>query len=687
MNKEGKMSRESIEFEKIKKIIAELELHNYHYYIKNESLISDVEYDKLVKKLEDFEKNFPEFKEKMSITDKVGNDIKDTKFKKIEHKKPMLSLDNSYDTEDIKKFIERIEKAVDKDVYSLSYDLELKLDGLSISIVYEDGKLIQGVTRGDGNVGEDVTENIYMIKSIPKYLKQRISLEVRGEIVLPLSRFNKINEERLKNGEEIFANPRNAAAGTLRQLDAKIVEERELDAYFYFLIDPNKYEFNGKPIKTHGESLNYIKLLGIKTTGVCENLKNVSELEERIEYWNKKKESLDYETDGLVIKVDEIAVWEEMGERSKSPRWAIAYKFPAKQITTKLLGITWQVGRTGKVTPVAELEEVNLSGSNVKRASLHNYEEILRKDIKIGDTVFVEKAAEIIPQIIKSVKEVRTGLEIEIIPPEFCPSCKSKLIKEEGNVDFKCLNPVCPEKIKGGIEYFVSRNGMNILGFGEKIVEKFIEKGFLNDISDIYNLYLHKKELELIDKMGKKSIENILENIEKSKKNDYEKSLYSLGIPYIGKVVAKILAENSKNIDNLMLMEVETLLEIEGIGEKGANAVFEFFRDDKNIEIIRKLKEHGVNFQGEEKKEDKTNHSLEFIGNTFLFTGKLNVLTRTKAEELVEKLGGINARGVNKKLNYLVVGEDAGSKLEKAKKIETIKILTEKEFLIMSDKN
>ncbi|MGL4688209.1 MAG: NAD-dependent DNA ligase LigA, partial [Fusobacteriaceae bacterium] len=426
----------------------------------------------------------------------------------------------------------------------------------------------------------------------------------RGEIVLPLSRFNQINEERLEKGEEVFANPRNAAAGTLRQLDSKIVQERGLDAYFYFLIDANKYEINGKEIKNHRESLEYIKMLGIKTTGVCENLKDVSELEERIEYWNKKKESLDYETDGLVIKVDNISVWEEMGEKSKSPRWAIAYKFPAKQITTKLLGITWQVGRTGKVTPVAELEEVNLSGSSVKRASLHNYDEILRKDIKIGDTVFVEKAAEIIPQIVKVVKELRTGTEIKIIQPEFCPSCKSKLVKEEGSVDFKCLNLVCPEKIKSGIEYFVSRNGMNILGFGGKIVEKFIEKGFLNDISDIYKLYTHKEELQLIEKMGKKSIEKLLDNIEKSKENHYEKSLYSLGIPYIGKVVAKILAEHSKDIESLMETEIEKLLEIEGIGEKGAKAVFSFLKDDKNIEVIRKLKEYGVNFKNKEKQEN-----------------------------------------------------------------------------------
>ncbi|MGL5122893.1 MAG: NAD-dependent DNA ligase LigA [Fusobacteriaceae bacterium] len=677
------MSKKTIEFEEIKKIIEEVEIHNYNYYIKNESLISDVEYDKLVKKIEEFEKKNPEYKEKITITNKIGSEIKDTKFKKVEHKKPMLSLDNSYDTEDIKIFIEKIEKAVNKDLYPFSYDLELKLDGLSISIIYENGKLIQGITRGDGKIGEDVTDNIYMIKSIPKYLKERISMEIRGEIILPLSRFNKINKERLEKGEEVFANPRNAAAGTLRQLDSKIVEERELDAYFYFLIDSNKYKFNGKEIKTHRESLKYIEMLGIKTTGICENLKNISELEKRIEYWNKNKENLDYETDGLVIKVDDIAIWEEIGEKSKSPRWAIAYKFPAKQTTTKLLGITWQVGRTGKVTPVAELEEVNLSGSSVKRASLHNYDEILRKDIRIGDTVFVEKAAEIIPQIVKVVKEVRTGEEIKITKPEFCPSCKSKLVKEEKNVDFKCLNLNCPEKIKSGIEYFVSRNGMNILGFGEKIIDKFIEKGFLNDISDIYKLHFHKEELELIEKMGKKSIEKLLSNIEKSKKNDYEKSLYSLGIPYIGKVVAKILAEHSKDIESLMETAREKFLEIEGIGEKGANAIFEFLNNNKNIEIIKKLQKNGVNFKNKEKQEASKNYKIEFIDKTFLFTGKLNVLSRIKAEEIVKKLGGIISSGINKKLNYLVVGEDAGSKLEKSKKIETIKIMTEEEFLLM----
>lgn len=659
---------------KIENLRKEIERYSYYYYTKNQSLISDIEFDKMLKELEELEKKYPQFKKEISPTKKVGAiDLKESKFKKVVHKKPMLSLSNSYNIEDMKAFMERIDKSVDSNE-KLEYILELKLDGASISIQYENGKLVRAVTRGDGIEGEDVTENILAIESIPKYLKESVTLEVRGEIVLPISNFKKLNEEREKAGEEIFANPRNAASGTLRQLDSEIVRERGLDAYFYFLVEPEKYG-----MKTHKESLEYLEKLGIKTTGIADLIKSIDEMEKRIKFWEIEKEKLDYETDGLVIKLNDITLWEKVGYTTKSPRWAIAYKFPAKQVSTKLLDITWQVGRTGKVTPVAELEEVELSGSRVKRASLHNMDEIKRKDIKIGDRVFIEKAAEIIPQVVSSIKEVRTGKEKEVIAPISCPVCGTTLEKEEGLVDLKCPNRTCPAKIQGGMEYFVSRDGMNIQGLGSKIVEKMLELGFIKDVTDIYRLHERKDELVKLDKMGEKSVENLLDSIEKSKERPYSKTLYALGIPFVGKFMANVLAKKSKNIETLAKMSKEELIEIDGVGEKVAEAVYNYFMDEESLEIVEGLKKAGVNFKEEDEEIEPVNS--EFSGKTFLFTGKLEKFKRDEIKDIVEKLGGTNLSSVSKKLNYLIVGKDAGSKLTKAKELGTVTILTEDEFL------
>lgn len=659
---------------KIENLRKEIERYSYYYYTKNQSLISDIEFDKMLKELEELEKRYPQFKKEISPTKKVGAiDLKESKFKKVVHKKPMLSLSNSYNIEDMKAFMERVDKSVDNNE-KLEYILELKLDGASISVQYENGKLVRAVTRGDGIEGEDVTENILAIESIPKYLKESVTLEVRGEIVLPISNFKKLNEEREKTGEEIFANPRNAASGTLRQLDSEIVRERGLDAYFYFLVEPEKYG-----MKTHKESLEYLEKLGIKTTGIADLIKSIDEMEKRIKFWEVEKEKLDYETDGLVIKLNDITLWEKVGYTTKSPRWAIAYKFPAKQVSTKLLDITWQVGRTGKVTPVAELEEVELSGSRVKRASLHNMDEIKRKDIKIGDRVFIEKAAEIIPQVVSSIKEVRTGKEKEVVAPISCPVCGTPLEKEEGLVDLKCPNKTCPAKIQGGMEYFVSRDGMNIQGLGSKIVEKMLELGFIKDVTDIYRLYERKDELVKLDKMGEKSVENLLDSIEKSKERPYSKTLYALGIPFVGKFMANVLAKKSKNIETLAKMSKEELIEIDGVGEKVAEAVYNYFMDEESLEIVEGLKKAGVNFKEEDEKIEPVNS--EFSGKTFLFTGKLEKFKRDEIKDIVEKLGGTNLSSVSKKLNYLIVGKDAGSKLIKAKELGTVTILTEDEFL------
>ena len=664
--------------ERIKELRELIEKYSYYYYTLNESLISDVEFDKLLKELEDLEKVNPQYSMFDSPTMQVGSSLKNTKFSKVTHKEKMLSLSNSYNIGEIEDFIKRVDKLLENRKKP-SYVLEVKLDGLSISVTYKDGKLVQGVTRGDGVIGEDVTENILQIQSIPKFLKEKIDIEVRGEIVLPISKFQKINEKRLANGEEIFANPRNAASGTLRQLDPEIVKERGLDCYFYFVVGGEKYG-----IKTHREAFDFIEKIGLKTTGIDEVLTSVEEIDKRIEYWKDAREKLDYETDGMVLKVNEIEYWEVLGNTTKSPRWAIAYKFPAKQVSTKLLGITWQVGRTGKVTPVAELEEVEVSGSRVKRASLHNFDEIVRKDIKIGDKVFIEKAAEIIPQVVKSIKELRTGEEQEVLAPTTCPICGTALEKEEGLVDLKCPNPSCPAKVQGRFEYFVSRDGMNIIGLGQKIVERFLELGYLNDVTDIYRLSEHREEMEALEKMGKKSVENLLNSIEESKQREYSKVLYSLGIPEVGKFMANLLADESGSIDRLMEMTKDELLMINGVGEKVADSIINFFASEENLEIIEKLKGFGLNFSGE--KQSKVEKNV-FEGKTFLVTGKLTKFTREGIKKEIEKFGGKNLSAVSKNLDYLIVGEKAGSKLKKAQEIGTIKIITEDEFFnIVSEK-
>ena len=660
---------------KIEKMREDILKYNQYYYTNNESLISDVEYDNLIKELKELEEQYPQFKNVESPTEKVGaTNLRESKFQKITHKKPMLSLSNTYNEGEIGDFIERVRKLIPEDK-ELKYALELKLDGLSISVQYEKGKLVRGVTRGDGAIGEDVTENIMEIATIPHELSEPLDLEVRGEIVLPLSNFLKLNERRMEAGEEVFANPRNAASGTLRQIDSSIIKERGLDSYFYFLVDADKYG-----VKTHSESIKFLEKLGFKTTGVCEVLESASKLKKRIDYWEKEKENLDYETDGMVIKVDELELWNILGNTTKSPRWAIAYKFPAKQVTTTMLGVTWQVGRTGKVTPVAELEEVLLSGSKVKRASLHNFHEIERKDIRIGDKVFIEKAAEIIPQVVKSIKEFRDGSEIQIVEPTECPVCQSPVAREEGQVDIKCTNPNCPGKIKGRIEYFVSRDAMNISGFGSKMVEKMLELGFIKNAGDIYNLKSHEEELVKIEKMGKRSVEKLLESIEESKKRDYSKVLYALGIPFIGKYSGKLLANASRNIDKLMNMSIEELIEIDGVGDKGAKAVYDFFRDIENLQLIEVLRGYGLQF-AQEVKEEQSSEERIFEGKTFLFTGTLKNFKREEIKEEIEKLGGKNLSAVSKNLDYLIIGEKAGSKLKKAQELGTVKILTEDEFL------
>ena len=668
--------------EKYTKLRNEIEYHNNLYYNEDKPLISDMEYDALMRELKQLEQEYPELLKnerngESSPTKKIGGTASE-KFSKVRHRVPMLSLSNTYNISEIEDFDKRIKKIILSEnaknhSKELEYILELKLDGLSISLIYENGALIQAVTRGDGQVGEDVTENIMEIKTIPKKLKKNISLEVRGEIILPISSFNRINQEREDDGEDVFANPRNAASGTIRQLDKTIVAERGLDCYLYYLVNAENYGIN-----THLESIEYIEKLGFKTTKIFEKYTDFKELEKSIDKWHNDRKKLDYETDGLVIKVNNFALYETLGYTTKSPRWAIAYKFPAEQVKTKLMNVTFQVGRTGVITPVAELEAVNLSGSVVKRASLHNFDEIRRKDIKIGDNVIVEKAAEIIPQVVNVVFDDRTGQEIEIQEPTNCPVCNSELAHEEGLVALKCHNPLCPEKVKRQIAYFVSRDAMNISGLGDKIVEKFIELGKIKTIVDIYSLEKYREELENLEKMGQKSVDNLINSIESSKNRDFSKVLYALGIPFVGKFNANLLTKTFKNIENLKNQSIENLLAVKGIGDKVALAVNTFLNDENNWKIITDLKNIGLQFA-----VDETN-SEEIADNpikdkNFLATGKLQKYKRNDIKDIILSKGGNYLSAVSKNLDFLIAGEKAGSKLEKAEKLG-VRILTEDEF-------
>ena len=668
--------------EKYTKLRNEIEYHNNLYYNEDNPIISDMEYDFLIRELKELEQKYPELLEynkngENSPTEKIGGTASE-KFSKVRHRVPMLSLSNTYNISEIEDFDKRVKKIIlaeniENNSKELEYILELKLDGLSISLIYENGMLVQAVTRGDGQVGEDVTENIREIPTIPKKLKENISLEVRGEIILPISSFNRINQEREDEGEDVFANPRNAASGTIRQLDKTIVAERGLDCYLYYLVNAENYG-----IKTHLESIEYIEKLGFKTTKIFEKYTDFKKLEEAIDKWHDDRKKLDYETDGLVIKVNNFSLYETLGYTTKSPRWAIAYKFPAEQVKTKLMDVTFQVGRTGVITPVAELEAVNLSGSVVKRASLHNFDEIRRKDIKIGDNVIVEKAAEIIPQVVNVVFDDRTGEEIKIQEPANCPVCNSELAHEEGLVALKCHNPLCPEKVKRQIAYFVSRDAMNISGLGDKIVEKFIELGKIKTIVDIYSLKEYREELENLEKMGQKSVDNLINNIEASKNRDFSKVLYALGIPFVGKFNANLLTKNFKNIENLKNQSIENLLSVKGIGDKVAIAVNTFLNNENNWKIITDLQNIGLQFAiNESDLKEIADNPIK--GKNFLATGKLKKYKRNDIKDIILSKGGNYLSAVSKNLDFLIAGEKAGSKLEKAEKLG-VRVLTEEEF-------
>lgn len=654
--------------QRIDELIKIINKASEEYYTNDNPTITDQEYDDYYHELEKLEQQYPELIREDSPTKRVGGKIID-EFKKVSHEIPMMSLGDIFSEDEIFEFDQRIKKTIPNPTYVC----ELKIDGLSVSLLYENGKLIRGATRGNGIVGEDITHNVETIKSIPLVINDKRKIEVRGEIYMPKKSFNKLNQERKEKGESLFANPRNAAAGSVRQLDSKIAAKRNLSTFIYHL--PSSDDFN---IKYHHESLSFMKELGFVVNPNIKIADNVNEVINYVKEWTEKRESLPYEIDGIVIKVDKIEDQKKLGYTSRTPKWAIAYKFPAVEVLTKIKNIEFCVGRTGKITPRADLDPVHLAGSIIKSVTLHNEDYIKEKDIMINDTIVLHKAGDVIPEVVKVLKERRTGIEIPFKMIKNCPICNSKLEKKETEANYFCPNPNCDARNIEGLIHFSSRETMNIEGFGESIVEDFYNEGYLKTICDYYTLYNHKEDLKELEGFGEKSINNLLQNIEKSKKNSLEKLLFALGIRYIGKKTAKILAINYRNIDKLMSAEYEDLVKIQDIGEVIADSVYKFFKEEKNIKTINELKLLGVNM------EYKGNESIDdnFNNKTFVLTGTLSKLTRDEASIEIENRGGKVTSSVTKKTDYVIVGENPGSKYQKAKDLN-INILNEEEFLNM----
>lgn len=654
--------------QRIDELIKIINKASEEYYTNDNPTITDQEYDDYYHELEKLEQQYPELIREDSPTKRVGGKIID-EFKKVSHEIPMMSLGDIFSEDEIFEFDQRIKKTI----LNPTYVCELKIDGLSVSLLYENGKLIRGATRGNGIIGEDITHNVETIKSIPLIINDKRKIEVRGEIYMPKKSFNKLNQERQEKGESLFANPRNAAAGSVRQLDSKIAAKRNLSTFIYHL--PSSDDFN---IKYHHESLSFMKELGFVVNPNIKIADNVNEVINYVKEWTEKRESLPYEIDGIVIKVDKIEDQKKLGYTSRTPKWAIAYKFPAVEVLTKIKNIEFCVGRTGKITPRADLDPVHLAGSIIKSVTLHNEDYIKEKDIMINDTIVLHKAGDVIPEVVKVLKERRTGIEIPFKMIKNCPICNSKLEKKETEANYFCPNPNCDARNIEGLIHFSSRETMNIEGFGESIVEDFYNEGYLKTICDYYTLYNHKEDLKELEGFGEKSINNLLQNIEKSKKNSLEKLLFALGIRYIGKKTAKILAINYRNIDKLMSAKYEDLVKIQDIGEVIADSVYKFFKEEKNIKTINELKLLGVNM------EYKGNESIDdnFNNKTFVLTGTLSKLTRDEASIEIENRGGKVTSSVTKKTDYVIVGENPGSKYQKAKDLN-INILNEEEFLNM----
>lgn len=658
----------------IEKLRDEIREHDYRYYVLSDPSISDYEYDQLYKKLEKLEKENPGLITPDSPTQRIASDaVKE--FDTYQHRVPMLSLSNTYTEEEVLDFDRRVRELLGSE--PVEYVAELKIDGLSMSLVYKNGILASGATRGDGTTGEDVTSNVKTVKSIPLSIKENIlkekglsNFEVRGEIFLSLSSFRKINLEREKAGEKLFANPRNSASGTLKLLDPRIVAKRGLDIYTYYFYSE---EFE---TATHFENLTLLRELGFKVNPNHKLCADINEVVDFCRRWEEERDNLPYEIDGVVVKVNSLDQQARLGNIAKSPRWAMAYKFKAKQAVTMLNGITWQVGRTGVVTPVAELEPVFLAGSTISRATLHNYDEILRKDIRERDKVVIEKGGDVIPKVVEVITDARPADSKGTEPPANCPVCGSELFKPEEEVSFYCINNECPAQVKGRITHFAHRGAMDITGLGEALVDLFVDLNFLHSYADIYHLKERREELIKIDRLGEKSIDNLLASIEKSKEKPFDKVLFSLGIKYVGAGAAKKITDRFNTIDSLMKAGREEIESIHEIGPSISESIVNFFRNEKNIELLNILKKAGLNLE----KEVNSNAGMKFSGKTFVLTGTLSGLTRQEAEEKIVLLGGKASSSVSKKTDYVVAGEAAGSKLEKALQLG-VKVLNEQEFI------
>lgn len=636
-----------------------LNQYSYEYYTLDKPTVPDAEYDKLMQELLGLEEKHPDLVTTDSPTQRVGGEPL-ASFEKVEHRLPMLSLGNAFNEEDLRDFDRRVRQDSSE---SVSYVCELKIDGLAISLRYEDGLFVQGATRGDGTIGEDITTNLRTIKSIPLRLKENIDIEVRGEAYMPKRSFEAVNKEREANGEELFANPRNAAAGSLRQLDPKIAAKRNLDIFLYGIGSTE-----GLPIDSHSDGLDYLERLGFKTNPERRRCANIEEVLKFIEGWTEKRPNLPYEIDGIVIKVDSFEQQEQLGTTAKSPRWAIAYKFPAEEVMTKLIDIELSVGRTGVVTPTAILEPVRVAGTTVKRASLHNEDLIREKDIKIGDYVIIKKAGDIIPEVVSVIEEKRTGDEQDFMMPTGCPECGSELIRFEDEVALRCINPKCHAQIREGLIHFVSRNAMNIEGLGEKVITQLFAVNLIEDVADIYRL--DRDELLKLERMGEKSVDNLLNAIEASKSNSLEKLLFGLGIRHVGAKAAKTLAQQFETMDALQKASMEDLININEIGEKMANSVVTYFEKNEVSQLIDELKSYDVNmvYKGPKIVNIEEIDSV-FAGKTIVLTGKLEHMGRNDAKKELEALGAKITGSVSKNTHLVIAGEDAGSKLDKAQEL------------------
>jgi len=640
--------------DRMQEIIDILNEANYNYYVLDNPTITDQEYDRYMQELIALEEKYPELKRDNSPTSRVGGTVID-EFKKVTHKIPMLSLSNVFNESDIIAFDERVRK----EVKNPKYVVEPKIDGLSVSLYYENGEFVRAATRGDGVVGEDITHNVLTIKNVPLKLRENVTIEVRGEIYMDKDTFNSINEERKRNGFPLFANPRNTAAGSIRQLDSKIAASRNLKTFIYHL--PNALDYG---IHFHSEALDYMKRLGFTVNENNKLVDGIDGLLEHISYWTENRDSLPYEIDGMVIKLNDIDLQQRLGFTAKYPKWATAYKFPATRVLTKLKEIKFTVGRTGQVTPNAILEPVRLMGSVISKATLHNEEYVLTKDIRTGDIVSIIKAGDVIPRVEESIVERRTGEEIPFVMTDVCPICGSKLIKKDAS--YYCVNPLCDAKNIEKLIHFASRDAMNIDGFGDQIVEDFYNMGYLRSFIDFYKLKKYKSELMELEGFGNKSINALIDSIEDSKNNSLERLLFALGIRYVGNKTAKILAKKFVNIDNIMNSSYEELVAVRDIGTVIAKSIVEYFSNEDNVELISSLKEIGVNMEYNGPVEVLDD---EFAGKTFVLTGTLENYKRNDLKVIIESKGGNVSGSVSKNTDVVIAGSDPGSKYDNAVKL------------------